>query len=731
MAQTYTKNEIKNLVYSNDVNSSNLADIINSLLTYEFDEEVRDIIYELSKNESVPKSIRTNLTKVIENYDEIVEAKIEEIEHQAEMIEQAQREAEQAEQVAQVAAEAEKAARAAEEAEKAEQAVQVAAEKEKAEQAAKAAEEAEILAQEAQAEEVVQVEEDASLKREITNEILEEDMVDALQQHEVVDKPNVELNENETSMQSSNSNSEPIIDALKENLDPTKAVVVEGEEAKNAPGIIPVPVQISNGVVGDGSEGNNGESAPVSETVEIKPNENVVQPDVVVVEQPGEEEVETINFDSPRRPLRQLRTINYANDDVLSLENDEVLGALTAYATFQGLKVVGSNPGVTGVPQISFELDEVSKPYIDNLLLELYKDDKDNLDVNLTRVAATKKELLTITLDDLNMSQEAIKQQGKAMFQRINDIMHKTKENVDYEEKMPLALRSLKDKFHNDDPSIPNEDFKVGYSRSNGENSYYIVANSKEQAVELAELMGYDIKEDRGGNVFEVDTNGLSMEGSKLDVASENVNELDEMKTAEHGVSDVDVNYNNKHFEDANYQAIDDFIDNSRDPSTMAVIQVDVPSATPNQRVVSLASEDGTRRTVIFNNGDDFDKYTLPKIADKYAEGTTISGDNTQTVKFENGRCGYEALSSDNTYLRLNNYDSGTVNEVNRSLEAYNAKVIPISAAKKENERQKTIGTYPTRPTTAQAANTSFVALLVFVVVLVVGFGVIYLLFGG
>ena len=731
MAQTYTKKEIKNLVYSNDVNSSNLADIINSLLTYEFDEEVRDIIYELSKNESVPKSIRTNLTKVIENYDEIVEAKIEEIEHQAEMIEQAQREAEQAEQVAQVAAEAEKAARAAEEAEKAEQAVQAAAEMEKAEQAAKAAEEAEILAQEAQAEEVVQVEEDASLKREITNEILEEDMVDALQQPEVVDKPNVELNENETSMQSSNSNSEPIIDALKENLDPTKAVVVEGEEAKNAPGIIPVPVQISNGVVGDGSEGNNGEAAPVSETVEIKPNENVVQPDVVVVEQPGEEEVETINFDSPRRPLRQLRTVNYANDDVLSLENDEVLGALTAYATFQGLKVVGSNPGVTGVPQISFELDEVSKPYIDNLLLELYKDDKDNLDVNLTRVAATKKELLTITLDDLNMSQEAIKQQGKAMFQRINDIMQKTKENVDYEEKMPLALRNLKDKFHNDDPSIPNEDFKVGYSRSNGENSYYIVANSKEQAVELAELMGYDIKEDRGGNVFEVDTNGLSMEGSKLDVASENVNELDEMKTAEHGVSDVDVNYNNKHFEDANYQAIDDFIDNSRDPSTMAVIQVDVPAATPNQRVVSLASEDGTRRTVIFNNGDDFDKYTLPKIADKYAEGTTISGDNTQTVKFENGRCGYEALSSDNTYLRLNNYDSGTVNEVNRSLEAYNAKVIPISAAKKENERQKTIGTYPTRPTTAQAANTSFVALLVFVVVLVVGFGVIYLLFGG
>jgi len=55
------------------------------------------------------------------------------------------------------------------------------------------------------------------------------------------------------------------------------------------------------------------------------PTLKTVIPDVVVVEQPGEEEVETINFDSPRRPLRQLRTINYANDDVLSDDKVEEL----------------------------------------------------------------------------------------------------------------------------------------------------------------------------------------------------------------------------------------------------------------------------------------------------------------------------------------------------------------------------------------------------------------------
>ena len=723
MSQTYTKNEIKNLVYSNDVNSSNLADIINSLLTYDFDEEIRDIVYELSKNESIPKSIRTNLTKVIENYDEIVENRIEEIEHQvheAEMLQQAQEDAARAAQVQEEAEKAAQAAQAQEEAEKAAQVAQAQEEAEKAAQVAQAQEEAEKVAQVAQAEE-------AELKRQVANEA-QEDMINALEQDEVVEQPNVVSSQDDAVMQSSNNGSDPIVEAIKENVDPQEVVILEGEEAKNVPDVI--PIQQGAPKVGnvDGTEGNNGEAIPVSEVVEIKPNENGVQPGPAIVDQPVEEEVETINFDTPRRPVR---SVSYTNDDVLSLENDEVLGALTAYATFQGLKVVGSNPGVTGVPQISFELDEVSKPYIDNLLLELYKDDKDNLDVNLSRVDATKKELLTITLDDVNLSQEAIKQQGKAMFQRINDIMHKTKENVDYEEKMPLALRNLKDKFHNDDPNIPDEDFKIGYSRSNGENSYYIIANSKEQAIELAELMGYDIKEDRGGNVFEVDTNNLPMEGSKLDVASENVNELDEMKNTEHGVSDVDVDYNNRHYEDSNYQAIEEFIDNSRDPSTMSVIQIDVPSATPNQRVVSLASEDGTRRTVIFNNGNDFDNYTLPKIANEYANGATISSENTQTVKFENGTCGYEALSSDNTYLRLNNYDGDTINELNRSLESYNAKVVPISAAKKENERQKTIGTYPTRPTTAQAANTSFVALLAFVIILAIGFGVIYLLFGG
>lgn len=446
-----------------------------------------------------------------------------------------------------------------------------------------------------------------------------------------------------------------------------------------------------------------------------------------------EPEKEEPNKEIVRRPNR-VYGYQGNDEDEISLENDAILGGLMATAAAKGLTVLSNNPGLTGDPEISFELDNDSKPYIDNMLLEMY-DNKDDVNVEMSRISSTGQEVLTLKIDDPTLSQKQLEEKSRQLFTNVNNIIKETDDKKDYEAKMPSELKALKDKFHNDDPKIPNEDFKIGYSRNAGENTYYLIANSKEQAIELAELMGYDVKKDRGGNVFELDDKGQSMEGSKLDVASENVNEIDEVKDKENGISDLDIDYNNRHYADENYQQIETFIANSKDPSKMDVIQIDVPDATPNQRIVSLASEDGIRQTIVFNDGKEFDNYTLPKISESYGSGSTIATDNATKIEYGNGKAGYDALSSNNTYLRMNNFDSTVIDNVDNSLSGYktneNTESYGSNTNTKSNAYSKKLGTYPTSNTNYDAAKTSFATLIVFILVLALGFAVIYLMFGG
>jgi hypothetical protein len=423
--------------------------------------------------------------------------------------------------------------------------------------------------------------------------------------------------------------------------------------------------------------------------------------------------------------------VSNREEEGISLGNDVLLGAVVGYAANRGIKVLSSDPGIVKNGEISFELDNESKPYIDNLLLSLY-DQMDDVKVGMKRIASSGKEVLTLAIDNPGLSEAEIRQRSNEMFAKVNEVLHNTDKNKDYEEKMDPKLRALKDKFHNDDPNIPNEDFEIGYSRTAGENTYYIIANSKEQAIEVAELMGYEIKEDRGGNVFEV-KDEPNMTGSKLDEASTPVDYIDEVKDVDDGLADIPVDYNDRHYGDNEYNRIEDFIRTNTDPSTMAVVQIDVPVAASNQRVVTLASSDGTRETIVFDNGSEFDAHTLPRIANAYGEGTTIDNSNATTIEYGNGKSGYDALSSDNTYLRLNNFDSSTIGTVDESLSAYKKNGEEQTYNQNTNAKaySKTLGSYPTTTTNNQAANTNFFALVVFVLVLAIGFGVIYLMFGG
>jgi len=435
-------------------------------------------------------------------------------------------------------------------------------------------------------------------------------------------------------------------------------------------------------------------------------------------------------FEDPVTTLLSNENISLLNNnEKKTLENERSLKALTTTATNVGLKVVETSSGVKDKPSISFELNNDSKPYIDNLLINLY-DNNENVNVEMEKIASTNQELLTISIDDSSLNLEQMQEKSKKLFTNINNIINSTDSKRDYEKDMPGHLKALKDKFVNDDPNIPDKDFKVGYSNSNGGHSFYLITDNKQEAIELAELMGYSIKKDRGGNVFELDTNGRNMEGTKLDKVTENINDIDEVKDTRNGISDLDIDYNNRHYQDGdeNYKKIENFINDNRDPSTMSVVQIEVPNATPSQRVVTLASTDGTRETIIFNDGKDFDGFTLPKIANAYGNGTSIDTSNATKTEYGNGKAGYDALSSDNTYLRLYNFDSEVIGKVENTISKYSA-MKDINANTKENAYTKTLGTYPV--SNKEAANTSFTTLIVFCLVMILGMVVIYIVFGG
>ncbi len=457
----------------------------------------------------------------------------------------------------------------------------------------------------------------------------------------------------------------------------------------------------------------DGENSSSSDTTVLEDT-----PKEIVFEEPTIETITELKDESKEEATK--------DDSSISLENDAIMGGLLAYASFKGINVISSNPGINDKPQISFELTYESKPYIDHLLLELYGKEE-NVNVEMSRIAASGKEVLSLSVDD-NLSEEELKEQGKKLFTNVNEILRDTDEKKDYESLMPSELKNLKDKFVNDDPNIPDKDFKVGFKYTNGEKKFFLVADSKEEALEISKLMGYDIKEDRGGNVFELDTADKKMTGTKLDKVTEDIDSIDEVKDAEEGISDVDIDYNSKHYADADTEAVIDFIEESKDPDNMSVVQIDVPTSTPSQRVVNLASADGTRRTIVFNNGKDFDNYTLPKVATAFGEGTTINRENTKKIEYDNGKSSYDTLSSDNTYLRMNNFDSKTVDEVDNELSKYMDKKEETSSKEKNNSYVKTLGTYPVN---TESAKISASTLIVFAAIVIIGIVIVCLTYGG
>ncbi len=456
----------------------------------------------------------------------------------------------------------------------------------------------------------------------------------------------------------------------------------------------------------------------------------VVEPDTVVVSNASSAE-----------PMDELeKDASYIIDDsgipvfaagASHNNTDAMMNDISKLAAIKGIKIIDSKVGNHEPALIAMELTPESKPYLDNLLLQLYGDEKNHLNVELTKDKETGKEMLVMNVDDKNLSSGEIEKYSTNMLQQVNSIITNTDKNKNYEALMSPELRKIRDKFHGDEVDVAKDsDVEFVYSRDDGVNFYHIVADSKEEAKEVADELGVSIKEDHGGGVFEIDDSKVAdMDGSKIAKVSIGVNYSDEVKKVnDQGVSDLDIDYNNKNYtgftKDETTTDIMEFLKNSKQ-DYRAISQLEI-KCIGNQRVVEMRDTNGYNDTVVVHDGKSFDDTVLPKIADTFSKDTEVSGGK---VYEENGTVGYFAESSENTRLIINGSSQATINQVEDTVAKNKTQVEETKTNTNTKTYEKVLGAYPTN--NSQSANTSLATLVVFILVMIFGIAVIYIIFGG
>lgn len=476
-------------------------------------------------------------------------------------------------------------------------------------------------------------------------------------------------------------------------------------------------------------EGTTGaDSTTSSEKSEVKEASVVPQNTTVVSEETSFETMDELEdrayiIDDSGTPVFAAVASHYNNEVMM---ND-----ISKLAAIKGIKIIDSKVGNHEPALIAMELTHESKPYLDNLLLQLYGDEKNHLNVELTKDKETGKEMLVMNVDDKDLSSGEIERYSTNMLQQVNDIITNTDKNKDYEALMSPELRKIRDKFHGDEEDVAKDnDVEFVYSKDDGVNSYHIVADSKEEAKEVADQLGVSIKEDHGGGVFEIDDSKVAdMDGSKIAKASTGVNYSDEVKKInDQGVSDLDIDYNNKNYsgftKDEATTDIIEFLKESKQ-DYRAISQLEI-KCIGNQRVVEMRDTNGYNDTVIIHDGKEFDDNVLPIIADTFSKDTEVSGSK---VYEENGSVGYFAESSENTRLIINGSSETTINQVEDTVNKNKTQIEETKTNTNTKTYEKVLGTYPTN--NSQDANTSLATLVVFILVMIFGIAIIYIIFGG
>lgn len=419
----------------------------------------------------------------------------------------------------------------------------------------------------------------------------------------------------------------------------------------------------------------------------------------------------------------QIETVDFSDEEIKGTTiSTNQSDTLETYPSFKNLdlKIVEIKNGteiengLRQVPHITFEITPESKPYIDNLMLNLYNNDAYGLDFVLTwgKVESANKELLNIGIDNNDLSLEESMEKSANILSTVDKILRETKKDVNYESKMPLALREIKSRFINDDPDVANKNFRIVYKNQNSENTFFLIANSKETAKEIADEIGYELKETNTNGTFEIDTSKRKhMSGTKIEQGAEPISTVDDNK-----------DYRSEHFEIENTKRIREFISNT-DPSNISVVEVNIPESDRTKRLVTLNSNDGTRENIIYSDSKDFDNSVLPVIAQIVGQNTQIKQNGIYNLNYKDGYTDYE-VATKNTILRINHFPTEATERVSTYFNTVRMEV-PNNKDIGNITFQKNLGTYPT--SNKEAAKTSFISILVFIGIFGVGLLLIYI----
>ena len=437
------------------------------------------------------------------------------------------------------------------------------------------------------------------------------------------------------------------------------------------------------------------ENAEVEESEEIP----VTTEDTVVetYEELPEQEMVTKNI--KEQIPTEASEIFYSENIDDSRSVSEVMRSTEKYAITSGMDPEISNTPSRGA-SISFKLDAASKTYLDHLISEFSNFEGINLEFK--RQGTTSDEFFTISVPFDNLSMEEFDQKVKNTFDAITANIQSTRKDIDYEHTMSPGMKKVKDRFSNDDPDITG-DFIIGYIKDDGRDTYYVVADNSKEAEEYARSIGFSIRRDNGGGIYEMDTPhsiGTKFEETAVDLSKET-------DVAKHGVSDLNI-YGSLSI-DGQISTVTNFIETSG-PEEMSQVEILIPSDNPNQRVVNLNSSSSPNQTLVFTDAEEFDKAVIPTIINTFATTNEDCANNMQITGGNNPETATLSIDTEsNTNLTISGYSTGEVEQIEEDIkEKVKAREVSL-----EKSYQKTLGTYPTEE---EAAFVSMPVLLVVIV---------------
>lgn len=462
-----------------------------------------------------------------------------------------------------------------------------------------------------------------------------------------------------------NNNSEELSSFLKE----ATKYLEENREVINKD----VPPQVNQNI------DNKDELTPINPTIEnvaqpVNPNPPMKEPIIV----------ETIKQDQKQHNQEQIERL--ANSTVKYCEQSNM--------KIEDINLSGENGHG---PYITFEINNESKAYLDNLMLTFSKG-HDDVHLDFFKSKVSQAELFTIEVDQNNLSPDQLYEKMTQTLETINDTVKNTRPDYDYEQYLSPGLKDVKNHFTNDDPDIPN-DITVGYVHSNGKDNYYIIGD-EQACAEFARKSGYEIQKREGTNVFEVETYGAVNDTKLSNSASEILPDQEVPNLFQYNGSDLS--------NSPQTMMIENFLETSNDPHYMSQLEVIIPPDNPNQRIVKMRSSSGTNDFLVFDNGADFDRDVIPKIVSAYTTDDIGTEYNMDIVGDSKKKLTLENVS--NTTLVFNGYPVESVEEIAQRVEEESKK--NASELQVNRTYQKSLGTKEER-------KSAFVSISVLLIVFV------------